>query len=367
MMNMGVPQGHGYKHLDQMQPWSDRLHLLECLSVVEEAPNVKTFTFRSDNQNWFRYEPGQFMTFELGTQPESILRTFTLSSSPSRPFTIAVTVKAQEESIGARWMLDNLLPGMRLKAFGPLGDFSIARYPGDKYLFISAGSGVTPMMSMTRWLQDCAPQSDVSFVACARRPSDIIFRRELEYLTSSMPNLKVSFLIKEHEMGQLWTGIRGRLEAPKLPLLAPDFKDRVIFCCGPEGFMRDVREMLEASGFDMAHYHQESFGPAAEPVLPLMDDLEPGEQPAATSMVTFSMSGKEVPCAAGETILKAARGAGIRIAAACESGLCGTCRILKLSGEVAMDHNGGILDEEIEEGYILACCSKPLGNVEVEA
>ena len=78
-MNMTLPQT--YPHLDQMQPWNDRLHLLECLSVIEEAPNVKTFTFKSDNQNWFRYEPGQFMTFELPVQPEAVLRTFTLSSS----------------------------------------------------------------------------------------------------------------------------------------------------------------------------------------------------------------------------------------------------------------------------------------------
>ncbi|HMF68436.1 MAG TPA: FAD-binding oxidoreductase, partial [Phyllobacterium sp.] len=249
-MNMTLPQN--YPHLDQMQPWNDRLHLLECLSIVEEAPNVKTFTFKSDNQNWFRYEPGQFMTFELPVQPEPVLRTFTLSSSPSRPFTIAVTAKAQDGSTGARWMLDHLTPGTRLKAFGPLGDFSMRKHPGEKYLFISAGSGITPMMSMTRWMHDCAPQSDINFVTCARRPSDIIFRRELEYLTSCMPNLKLAFVIKEHEMGQVWTGIRGRFEEARLPLLSPDFKDRTIFCCGPESFMRDVRAMLEASGFNMA-------------------------------------------------------------------------------------------------------------------
>ena len=65
--------------------------------------------------------------------------------------------------------------------------------------------------------------------------------------------------------------------------------------------------------------------------------------------------------------LQAARAAGVRIPAACESGLCGTCKIMKISGQVEMEHNGGILDEEIEEGYILACCSKPLGKLEVEA
>ena len=85
------------------------------------------------------------------------------------------------------------------------------------------------------------------------------------------------------------------------------------------------------------------------------------------NLVTFTMAGKEQPCQPGQTVLMTARAAGVRIGAACESGLCGTCRVLKLSGEVEMNHNGGILDEEIEEGYILACCSRPLTDVQIEA
>jgi ferredoxin len=79
------------------------------------------------------------------------------------------------------------------------------------------------------------------------------------------------------------------------------------------------------------------------------------------------MAGKDVACKPGQTILQAARGAGIRIGAACESGLCGTCKVMKLSGDVEMNHNGGILDDEIDEGYILACCSRPKTDVQIEA
>jgi ferredoxin len=78
------------------------------------------------------------------------------------------------------------------------------------------------------------------------------------------------------------------------------------------------------------------------------------------------MAGKEATCEPGFTVLQTARAAGVRIGAACESGLCGTCRVLLLSGEVDMNHNGGILDDEIEEGYILACCSRPKTDIEVE-
>lgn len=355
-----------HQHLDEMKPWSDRQHLLECLSATPEAPDVMTFTFRSDKDNWFRYLPGQFVTLEIPVGPEqSVMRTYTLSSTPSRPFSIAVTVKAQASSIGTRWMFENLKPGMRIRAFGPLGDFTHIRHPGEKYLLVSAGSGITPMMSMTRYMADTAPMSDITFINCSRGPSEIIFRSELEYLARFMPNLNLGFIVEACGRTDLWSGLKGRIDKAKIALLAPDFMDRTIFCCGPEVFMDSVRSMLEAHGFDMERYHQESFQPAQAPT-PLAEVSDDGAAQAATS-IRFTMAGKEVSCPSGQTILQAARGAGVRIGAACESGLCGTCRVMKLSGEVEMNHNGGILDDEIDEGYILACCSRPKSNVEIEA
>jgi len=144
------------KYLDEMLPWNDRLQMLQCISAIEEAPDVMTFSFKTQDDNWFRYTPGQFITLELPIERSDglgpVLRTYTLSSTPSRPCQISVTVKAQKDSIGTRWMLDNLRPPMTIKAYGPNGDFSLANHPSEKYLFISAGSGITPMVSMTRWL-----------------------------------------------------------------------------------------------------------------------------------------------------------------------------------------------------------------------
>lgn len=258
-MNMAVT----YKHIDEMKPWSDKLHLLECISVTPETPDVMTFLFRSEDQNWFRYLPGQFVTLELPVGKEPLYRTYTLSSSPSRPYALSVTVKAQATSIGTRWMFDNLKPGMKIRALGPLGDFSYVRHPGDKYLFISAGSGVTPMMSMVRDMSDRAPQSDIAFINCSRSPSDIVFRHELEYLARFMPKLSLGFIVENCGRTDLWSGLKGMVDKAKIALLSPDFMDRTVFCCGPEPFMAAIRSMLDASGFDMSRYHQESFSPAA--------------------------------------------------------------------------------------------------------
>lgn len=360
-----------FRHFDELQPFNDRQHLLECIAATEEAPDVMTFVFKSDRDGWFRYLPGQFVTLELPvTSDEPVMRTYTLSSTPSRPFSVSVTVKAQASSVGTRWMLEQLRPGMRLKAFGPLGDFSFVRHPGERYLFISAGSGITPMMSMTRWFADCAPQTDVAFLSCARRPGDLLFRSELETLAAQMPNLALGFVVEAHRPKDGWHGLRGRIDAAKLALLSPDFMDRTVFCCGPEPFMRGVRGLLAEAGFDMARYHEESFQPAAAPAeeeLAIRGGQAEGAEAPASHTVTFTMAGKQADCLPGRTILQTARAAGVRIGAACEGGLCGTCRVMKLSGEVDMQHNGGILDEEIEEGYILACCSRPLGNVQIEA
>lgn len=358
-----------YRHLDQMAPWNDRLQVLEVVGVFDEAPQVKTFTFRSDNQTWFRYRPGQFVTLELPTADGPLMRTYTLSSSPSRPFSIAVTVKAQPGSVGTQWMFEHLKPGTHVKAYGPAGDFSLHGHPAAKYLFISAGSGVTPMMSMLRWLNDCAPWTDVGFVNCARRPEEIIFRKELELLGSRMPGLSLGFMIEERSSREGWFGHMGRIDAIRLPLLAPDFREREVFCCGPDPFMRAVRGMLEAGGFDMARYHQESFAaPVVEEIpAPFASPGDAGATAEVATPIHFALSDVEAQCLAGQTVLQTARASGVRIPAACEFGLCGTCKVKKIAGAVEMNHNGGILDHEIDDGFILACCSKPLSPLEIEA
>eukprot|EP01035_Chromulina_nebulosa_P047937 gene47937-65013_t len=178
-------------------------------------------------------------------------------------------------------------------------------------------------MSMTRDMSDRAPDSDITFLNCARSPDDIIFRWELEAKAREMPHLTLGFIVEQVSRGQLWSGLKGRIDKAKIVLLAPDFLERTVFCCGPAPFMATVREALEGAGFDMKQYHEEAFQPVKpEPVVVIADHAD-GEQP---TKVTFAMSGKDGTCAPGHTVLQAARAAGVRIGAACESGLCGTCK-----------------------------------------
>ena len=341
---------------------------LECVSVVPDGPDTFSFSFRAPSGAWFDYRPGQFLTLELPVPGGPMHRTYTISSSPSRPLSITLTVKAAGASVGTRWMLDNLRRGMRIKAIGPGGIF-VPEVPLDnKLLLISAGSGVTPMMAMTTYRYDLGGDPDICFVQCAKRPSELVFRRSLEHMACRVPTINLHYVVKEDDPYGAWTGYRGSFNQLMLGLMAPDYLEREVYCCGPNSFMQAVRDMLIGFGFDMEHYHQEAF--TAPPVLtpadaPVLDDVMPSAE--AASEVVFARSGQAVACAETDTILAVSRTAGLNIPSGCNFGVCGTCKTRKLSGEVHMVHNGGISDADIEAGYILACCAHPMGRVEIDA
>ncbi|OCX65963.1 hybrid-cluster NAD(P)-dependent oxidoreductase [Thioclava sp. SK-1] len=337
---------------------------LECVSVIPEAPNVKTFCFQSPSGALFSFQPGQFLTLELPVAGGPLHRTYTISSSPSRPMSITVTVKAQDGSLGSRWLLDHLGPGMRLRAIGPAGSFSMVNYPARKYLFVSAGSGITPMMSMTTHLYDLGRDCDIVFVNCARRPSEIIFRERLEHMASRISGIDLKWVVEGPDKLVPWTGYQGHFNQLMLGLMAPDYLDREVFCCGPEPFMQAVREALAGLGFDMDRYHQESFHAPVEDAREIPEDVVLDED--STAEVEFALSGVTAKCAETDTLLSVARGAGLNIPSGCTFGVCGTCKVKKTAGDVHMVHNGGITDEDIDDGYILACCSHPRGHVTVE-
>ena len=343
--------------------WSDS-EPLECVAVIPEAPDVKTFVFRPPSGATFLYRAGQFITLDLPVPGGNIQRTYTLSSSPTINAYVTVTVKAQAGSVAGRWMIDHLTPGTRIKAYGPAGVFHLPRQPDGKYLFISAGSGVTPMMSMAAVLWERGEDPDVTFIQCARRPSDLIFRKKLEYMASRVQGLKLHFVVRQEDPFEVWTGYRGRFNQLMLGLMSPDYLDRDVYCCGPEAFMHAVRDMLNGLGYDMRRYHQESFLSPVETIaeMQVIDDVVPQDVAAE---LCFTLSGITTPCKQTDTILSVARASGLNIPSGCTFGVCGTCKTRKISGEVHMVHSGGISDEDIAAGFILACCSKPLGRVAV--
>lgn len=346
---------------------SDRDDTLHCVQVRQETHDVKTFVLAADGPRSFRYLPGQFITLELDIGGQKINRCYTLSSTPTRPDLVSITVKRVPGGPVSNWLHDHLRAGMRLNAIGPSGEFSCFHHaPAPRYLFLSGGSGITPLMSMTRALHDLGSQADVVFVHCARSPVDLLFPEELTLMARNMQKLRLAMVCEQHTPGSAYAGHLGRMDAARLTHIAPDFLERDIYTCGPAPFMAAIRQLLTAAGYDMARYREESFSFAA-PTQP--DAPAPAAANGAVTVahqIVLSNSGQSFSCRSDQTLLQAAQGAGLRLPSSCSNGVCGTCKTRKTSGEVAMKHNGGIRPREIAQGWILPCCSTPLSDVALE-
>jgi ferredoxin-NADP reductase len=352
-----------------------------CAAVSDVTHDVKNFVFEPQDDRVFQFEPGQFLTLMLDVDGYRVNRCYTISSPPTRPHRIAITVKRVVGGPASNWLHDNLGPGSKVTAVAPLGAFTLARQPADKYLFLSAGSGITPLMSMTRTLYDLGSDADVVFVHSARTPADIVFRSELAAIESVMPNLRVVHLCENDYPSERWGGMRGRLTPEMLRTLVPDLHERVTFNCGPMPYMESVRRILGGLDYDMTRYHEESFsfddpaepGGAPPPEGVAYDAIAVAPPPSreddasvTTYAVEFVRSGRTISCRADENVLDAALAAGLRLASSCSQGLCGTCKLSKLSGDVDMNHNGGIRPREIAADKILVCCSKPLSDLSID-
>jgi ferredoxin-NADP reductase len=316
----------------------------------------------------FRFRPGQFITLEFEIDGETINRCYTLSSAPTRPDTISITVKRVPGGKVSNWLHDNMKPGAEIKALGPAGEFSCTNHPASKYLFLSGGSGVTPLMSMSRTHYDLGEDKDIVFVHSARSPRDIIFRRELNAMANGLSQFRTAFVCEHPGDERDWAAPTGMLSLQLLKSIVPDFAQRLIFCCGPEAYMAAVRAMLKEAGFDMTHYFEESFSFERQGVPLAEIEAKAAEAPGAAGSfkIEYTRSARIIDCGPDQFILDAARAAGMRLPFSCTKGMCGTCKTKKLSGEVVMKHGGGIRQREIDAGMILPCCSKPLSDVTLE-
>ncbi|NET57915.1 MAG: FHA domain-containing protein [Symploca sp. SIO2E6] len=390
----------------QTKEWSGNL-TVRCIQVIDETLDVKTFRFVAEPSVLFTYKPGQFVTLDLQINGKRVKRSYSISSTPSRPQTLEITVKRVPPPVDtpdvppglvSNWLHDNVTVGSQIKLSAPMGKFTCSGNPAKKLLLISAGSGITPMMSMSRWICDTANDIDVTFVHSTRSSRDIIFREELELMAARHPNFKLAVTTTRPEPAEAWSGYTGRLNELMLKSIAPDFKDRAVYVCGPDSFMGGVKTMLEGLDFPMQNYSQESFGPPKKskksskpqakakstsvslPLVPstIFDQsltnghhttasVIPLPTPPVTStssepVVVFAKSGKEVSCDHEDSILEIAQQEGIELPYGCGMGACGQCKLRKLEGEVNYDEDPGC-----EQEYILTCIAKPAGRVAIEA
>jgi ferredoxin-NADP reductase/ferredoxin len=342
----------------------------------------------------FSFKPGQFVTLKLEIDGKPVSRSYSISSSPSRPHCLELTVKRVPGGLVSNWMCDHIKLGDVLSARGPAGKFSCFNFPSRKVLFIGGGSGITPVMSMLRWIVDTAADVDAYLFVSARTPRDIIFRNELNWMSSRHSGIRVGITCTGRCTGSdSWTGLTGRCDASMLRLVVPDLMERHLFMCGPEPFMEGVTDCLREIEFPIANLHTESFGkvrvapggeakprdvPKLVPQAVIQTSSAAASAPPAAPVavaaapikgykVTFLKSGKTVDTTGDAPLLDLAEANGVEIGYQCRSGSCGECIVLRTKGEVAVEDHCAIGDEEKAKGFIYACCTQPMSDLELDA
>ncbi|MGH3349508.1 MAG: 2Fe-2S iron-sulfur cluster-binding protein [Nocardioides sp.] len=362
-MLFAVPSPLGAGVLPEERPFEGELR---CRRVRRVTHDVVEVTLEPVGGGTFAFAPGQYLTLRAEIEGEPVERCYTISSPPTRPHLLTITVKRVPYGPMSGWLHDELAVGDRLWASGPMGGFSVREHPAPSYLLLSGGSGITPTLSTLRTLADLAESLDVVVVHHTRTPDDLIERAELEALALTHAGVRVVWVVDEADRS--WPGNRGLMSPDQLADLVPDLREREVFCCGPAGYMRAAWAAFEALGGEPGRWHEESFALADLPVADGSADAAPAAERAtgAAYRIRLQRSGRDLECAPDETVLAAAKAAGVRMPSSCTQGLCGTCKTTLVSGEVDMNHAGGIRPREVAAGKFLPCCSKPLGDIVVD-
>jgi uncharacterized protein YcbX/ferredoxin-NADP reductase len=330
----------------------DETRQLRCVAVIDETHDTKTFRFKVEPAARFDYKPGQFVTLRLKIGQELVTRNYTLSSSPSRPDLLAITVKRVPGGKASNWLNDHLTVGASLGASSPRGPFHAFTAPSKQLLLLSAGSGITPMLSMVRYYADTECDKDIIFFYSAQTAADLIAYDELKLLARQHNNMRLVLTLTKNEEQTSWAGYRGRIDQPMLADVVRDLAQRSAYVCGPEAFMFDMQAILAGQGLPTDNYFQESFG-----------DHQHSAKPSKAVNVMLESWDTEFVGDNKTTLLDQAENNGVHIPYNCRAGFCGACRVTLVQGEVRELADHALTPADKQAKQILACSCVPQTDV----
>jgi ferredoxin-NADP reductase len=330
------------------------------VSITQQASDAKTFRFIVPDGQKLTARPGQFLTFSFLFDGQKVIRSYSICSSAARSGYVEITAKRVKEGCVSVYLNDRATVGMTVEATGPLGHFCLDKSKHSNVVLLAAGSGITPMMAMLRYIDDLCLETAVTLLYCVRTNSDVIFEKELEQLGSRLKNFRYHVLLSQPHAE--WSGPRGHvsrefIQGAVKDVAAPDF-----FLCGPPAFMALSRAILIEMGVKPERIMQESFGGSAPKSVP------PASAAAETDVVVaFARSGKTCTLRSGQTLLEAAEEHGVGIPSSCRQGRCGTCKTKLLEGSVSMDAEAGLDPDSKAQGFVLTCVGHADGAVKLDA
>src|SRR3954447_10850342 len=331
-------------YLELINPlWSTRELRGKIENIRHETDNAATVLIRPGYQ-WPGHEPGQYLRIGVDIDGVRHWRAYSLTSEPEREDGwISITVKAVDTGTVSSYLVRKGRAGCIVGLGGVEGDFKLPEELPDKLLFVSAGSGITPIMSMLRSLSR-GDMGDVVVLHSARHTDDVIFGPELRELAQKHENFKL------HE--QL-TKDAGRMTPDDLDELCPDWKERDLYISGPSEMLDAFEEHYETHGC-LERVHMERFQPKIE------GNVEPGEG----GNFKFTKSDCEVEADGSKPILVAGEDAGLDLPYGCREGICHTCVGELVSGKVRDLRNGQVSGNQGEQ--IRTCINAPEGPVEIK-
>jgi ferredoxin-NADP reductase len=340
--------------------WRGKLTLTQ---VDEVNHNVKTFRFAPAGGGTipFDYLPGQYLTLHIAPRGNPVRRSYTIASTPTWRDRVEITVKREEHGLVSRWLHNELKVGDEVEIEAPSGSFTFTGKESENIVLIAGGVGITPMMSVVRYLNETRWPGTIHLILGFRTPEDFLFRQELSELARRNANLRITATMSRPG-DESWSGTVGRIDGPLLASAVPGIASGRAHVCGPPAMMDAVKAALLSLGLGESQIKSEAFGTIKR---------DPTARAAASSQLagnaTFRASAATVPVPVGTTILDAADQAAVFIDNACRSGTCGSCRIKLLSGNSSMAVDDALTRDEKAEGYILACQATIDGDVEVDA
>jgi ferredoxin-NADP reductase len=333
--------------------------------IFDEAPEVKTFRLTAPDGGPlpFGYLPGQFLSLTIRHDGRPVRRSYTIASSPTQRDYVEITIKRVEQGVVSGYLHDRLKEGNSLEVAAPFGSFTFTGKEADSIVLVGGGVGITPLMTVIRYLTDRGWPGDIFLLYLCRAPQDFLFRQELEYLQTRFANLHVVASMTRAE-GTAWTGPTGRLTKELISQSVPNIAARRVHLCGPPPMMAAVQAILAELGVSAEQVKTESFTLARGKPEP---EREAQETQKVTATVTFARSGKSAPLPPDRTVLEVAESTGVEIPYVCRVGVCGVCKVKLLSGSVTMAIQDALTPEDKAQGLVLACQAKSTAPISVEA
>jgi len=331
-------------YLELINPlWSTRELRGRIERIEPEAENAVTIVIKPGFE-WEGHEPGQYLRVGVVVDGVHHWRAYSLTSDPGRSDgCICITPKLVEQGTVTPYLLKQAKPGALVRLGGVEGGFVLPDPLPEKLLFISAGSGITPIMSMLRHLDHRDELDDAVHIHSARTDRGVIFGERLCSLQARREGYALKLRL---------TGVEGRLAPGDLDSVCPDWRERETFLSGPEAMIDAMLEHWEREA-NPDRLHLERF----QPKITGAEEGEGGEIKFLKSDTTAESDGSKPILVAGEE-------AGLELPFGCREGICHTCIGKLCSGRVRDMRNGKVYGTDGE--MIRTCISAPEGAIEVE-